>query len=374
MRGSRSAVLAAALAAALGGVAACGSSGTPTSISPTASPSTAASTSAGGNCPNSCEVSFVGDGTKTYGTLEIPEHRDGQRLAAALLLPGSGPNDRDGNQAGSDATPDTEKLIADILARQGIMTLRYDKYFTGKTGSGKFGSHAELSLVQDDLRQADAAYEFLAQQPAADRAKLLVVGHSEGGMIALHIAATAATKPAGLALLEPQDERILDLIQIQIGEQLDAAVDQGQLPAAQARTSTPATARAISQFRAGKHVDAAGMAPPAIAILGALVNPPNTRYARTWDAIDPVAIAGKVRNGTRVLITDGTRDTNVPPNTIGPLMRALTSTGITGPGLRTLQGTDHDMHLASQPDTEAVLAPAAITAIQQWAQPYASTA
>ena len=33
------------------------------------------------------------DDTTTYGTLRVPPHREGQRLAAALLLPGSGPVD-----------------------------------------------------------------------------------------------------------------------------------------------------------------------------------------------------------------------------------------------------------------------------------------
>jgi len=37
------------------------------------------------------DVSFTVDGTRTYGTLEIPAHRGGQHLAAALLLAGSGP-------------------------------------------------------------------------------------------------------------------------------------------------------------------------------------------------------------------------------------------------------------------------------------------
>ena len=70
-------------------------------------------------------------------------------------------------------------------------------------------------------------------------------------------------------------------------------------------------------------------------------------------------------------VTDGTRDDKVPPATIRPLLRALTSAGVTGPGLRLVRGIDHDMHLSSQPDNDPVLAPDIITAIQQWAAPYA---
>ncbi|MDQ0813223.1 hypothetical protein QFZ63_004937 [Streptomyces sp. B3I7] len=44
------------------------------------------------------EVVFTADGTTAYGTLHVPRHRAGQRLRAALLLPGNGPTDRDGDQ------------------------------------------------------------------------------------------------------------------------------------------------------------------------------------------------------------------------------------------------------------------------------------
>ena len=127
------------------------------------------------------DVSFTVDGTKTYGTLEIPAHRSGQHLAAALLA-GSGPTDRDGDQA-QKVTPQTLKLVAEELARQGIMTLRFDKYFTGQTGAGAFASDPGNIDLNAYIRQADAAYAFLGAQPAADRQHLLVVGHGGGRVL-----------------------------------------------------------------------------------------------------------------------------------------------------------------------------------------------
>src|SRR5690348_11364092 len=44
-------------------------------------------------------VRFTVDGTTTYGTLNVPAHRGSQRLAAALLLAGGGPTDRNGDQS-----------------------------------------------------------------------------------------------------------------------------------------------------------------------------------------------------------------------------------------------------------------------------------
>ena len=96
-------VVRAAAAAALlcAGLAACSSAGA-------AGGSGSGSGSGSGDvAAGSQDVSFVVDGTKTYGTLEIPAHASGQHLAAALLLAGSGPTDRDGDQPSQKVTPQT---------------------------------------------------------------------------------------------------------------------------------------------------------------------------------------------------------------------------------------------------------------------------
>jgi uncharacterized protein len=359
VRSVRMAVLLPTLVLGLAGPTACGSSG----------PSDSATGSA-----TSSEISFVVGGTTTYGTLEIPAHHGGQRLAGALLIPGSGPTDRDGNQPNAGITPDTLKLIAGILAKQGIATFRFDKYFTGRTGAGRYAGDPGGATIQGDLNQADAAFRFLSDQKQIDPAKLLVVGHSEGGMFAMQVADTASTKPAGVALLEPQDARALDLIAIQWDEGLNSLVAQGALTAAQARANATLISQAITRFRAAETVSTAGMATQVVQLVAPLLLANNQpAYLRSWDLVSPVALAGKIKSGTRVLVTDGTRDDNVPPTTIHPLVRALTTAGVTGLGLRLVQGTDHDMHLADQPDNDPVLAPDIITAIQQWAAPYADS-
>ncbi len=78
-------------------------------------------------------VSFVADGTTAYGTLHIPRHLAGQHLPAALLLPGSGRTNRNGDVPPT-YTLHTLALIAGVLGDNGIISLRFDKYFTGQTG------------------------------------------------------------------------------------------------------------------------------------------------------------------------------------------------------------------------------------------------
>jgi uncharacterized protein len=142
------------------------------------------------------------------------------RLAAALLLPGSGPTDRNGDEPAQNFDPQTLKLIAGVLGRQGIMTLRFDKYFTGQTGGGAYADDPGRIDIAAFIRQADAAYDVLRDQPEADARAMLIVGHSEGGMTAMLIGESVRPRPVGLALLEPQNLRLLDLVRIQLDEAL----------------------------------------------------------------------------------------------------------------------------------------------------------
>ena len=362
LRGARAVRAAAAAALLCAGLAACSSAG-------------AGSGSGSGRvAATSQDVSFTVDGTKTYGTLEVPAHRSGQHLAAALLLAGSGPTDRDGNQPSQNITPQTLKLVAGVLTRQGIMTLRFDKYFTGQTGAGAFASDPGTVDLNAYIRQADAAYAFLSDQPAADRQRMLVVGHSEGGFYAMLVADTVSAHPAGLALLEPQDQRILSLVALQLDEQLNAAVQQGQLSASAARQQAEGISNAIAQFRAGQQVETDGLLPQIVQQLTPeLLTPGNAKVARTDNAVSPVDAAAKVAAGTRVLITDGTADTNIPVSTISPLATALTGAGTTGPGLKVLAGVNHLLHVPGTADNDPVLAPSVAATLRAWTQPYGAT-
>ena len=147
----------AAVATVLGsGLAACSSGTTGEGAVSTTSGSPAPGSSAPAAAAVSRDVSFAAAGTTTYGTLDIPAHRSGQRLAAALLLAGSGPTDRNGNDIGANLAPYTLQLIAGELARMGIMSLRFDKYFAGQTGGGAFAANPSSIDLAAFIRQADA--------------------------------------------------------------------------------------------------------------------------------------------------------------------------------------------------------------------------
>ena len=315
-------------------------------------------------------LSFVADGTTTYATLHVPAHRRGQSLAGALLLPGSGPTDRNGDE-GPAFAPHTLSLLAGVLGQAGVMTLRFDKYGTGQTGLGRYANDPGALTMQAFVRQDGAAYRTLAAQPGVDRQRLLIVGHSEGGLTAMLTAESASPRPAGLALLAPQDERLLDLVRIQLGEQLAAAVRAGQLSRAVAAQNETLISRAITAFRAGQPVSTTGMVSSIASLFtGALFSSVNASFTRSDDAIVPAAVAAQLAAGTRVLVTCGTADTNVPCGTLPALRAGLRQARTTGPGLVTLSGVDHLLHPAGTAANDQVLAPAAVAALRSFLTPY----
>jgi uncharacterized protein len=318
------------------------------------------------------DIEFDADGTTTYGTLHVPAHRDGQRLAAALLLAGSGPTDRDGNVPRLGVLPQTLRLLAAALGDLGVMSLRFDKYFSGRTGGGRYAADPSALDLDTYIRQATVAYQTLAGQPEASPGNLLIAGHSEGGMYALLLARSVRQTPAGVALIEPQADQLLSLIQLQTDQLLDAAVAAGTITAQAAAQNAAAVEHAIGQFRAGQPVDTSGLLPDVARMLTPeLLSAANARYVRTDDAVSPAVAAAGIAPGTRVLVTAGTRDTRVPMSAVRPLAEALAGAGATGPGLRVLDGVDHFLHLPGTALNDPVLAPDAVAAVQEWARPYA---
>lgn len=126
------------------------------------------------------EVTFANtqDGVTLAGTLTLPD-TPGPHPALALIS-GSGPQDRD--ESLMEHKPFL--VLADYLSRQGIAVLRYDDRGFGES-TGDFGA----ATSKDFARDASAAVDFLKSDPRIDAAKVGLVGHSEGGLIAPMVAA-----------------------------------------------------------------------------------------------------------------------------------------------------------------------------------------
>ena len=122
------------------------------------------------------EVSFNNGDAVLRGTLTLP---DGHHTTPVLLMvTGSGLQDRD--EELFDHRPFA--VIADFLARRGIATLRYDD-----RGFGESTGDVTFCTTEDMKNDAAAGIAFLRERYRFD--KVGVLGHSEGGTIALMLAA-----------------------------------------------------------------------------------------------------------------------------------------------------------------------------------------
>ncbi|MFN4353908.1 alpha/beta hydrolase [Parvibaculum sp.] len=159
-----------------------------------------------GQALNQREVEIDGGRAALHGTLTLP--LTGAARDVALILPGSGPTDRNGNFP--EGENDSLKLLADGLAAKGIATLRIDKRGVGASFAAA-PDEADLraeTYVEDALAWSD----FL--QAELPDARLFLIGHSEGALLA---SLTAQQRDvSGIVLVAGVGRPAPDLIREQI--------------------------------------------------------------------------------------------------------------------------------------------------------------
>ena len=143
------------------------------------------------------------------GTLYTPIKQN-NTTSLVILIAGSGPTNRDGNQFGM--TNNSLKLLAESLVKNGIAVYSYDKRIFAQMASGKLD---EASLTFDNfIDDAKAVVLYFKNQKKYH--SITVAGHSEGaliGMVAANENADAYISLAGAG--RPIDEVIVE----QIGKQ-----------------------------------------------------------------------------------------------------------------------------------------------------------
>ena len=128
-----------------------------------------------------------------------------------LIIPGSGPTDRNGNSLHNLRT-DTYRLLAQGLAARGIASVRIDK-------RGLYSSHAAIPNA-NNVTIADYATDVHAWAKAIGEktgAKCIwVLGHSEGGLVAMAAAKDNPPDICGLLLVAAPGRKFGDLIKAQL--------------------------------------------------------------------------------------------------------------------------------------------------------------
>jgi alpha-beta hydrolase superfamily lysophospholipase len=188
---------------------------------------------------------------------------DVDRPPVALLIAGSGSTDHDGN--GPQAKPATLKKLSEQLVARKIATLRYDK--RGAPGwKPEFGKPEDFRF-KDFVDDATALVNYLRSSGKFSR--LVVIGHSEGGLVAI---LTASKVPLDrLVLLVTAARRQGDLVKAQL--------ERKQIPP----DILDPILKAIDSMMAGQIVD-----PPPKGLSIAPSMQPSLASAFVEDPIDPL--------------------------------------------------------------------------------------
>ena len=146
------------------------------------------------------EVSVMSGNVRLAGTLNLPDGAG--PFPAVVLLSDMGSQDRDARQG-------NYRMFAGLaasLARQGIAVLRLDDRGVGQSG-GDGSQTTTAELVHD----AQACLGYLRVRPSIDPARTGLIGHGEGGNVAL-LAAAQPVPPAFVVTLAASGVSGLDLL------------------------------------------------------------------------------------------------------------------------------------------------------------------
>jgi hypothetical protein len=176
--------------------------------------------------PNDTQINIPSNGFSLAGTLSRPARASAARLPAVVLVGGSGPTDRDSLAFGIPIFGQ----IAGALADAGYMVVRYDK-----RGIGQSGGRAESATLADYAEDVRAVVRLLSDRKDVDPRRIAVVGHSEGGTVAL-MAAAKDKKVAAVGLIATpgitgadivlaQQQRVLNRMKL-TPEEKQAKVDE----------------------------------------------------------------------------------------------------------------------------------------------------
>lgn len=119
-----------------------------------------------------------------YGTITGP--RDNDLHPAVVFVAGSGPTDRDWCSPLLPGTNGTAKSLATELAKQGFVTMRYDKLGSGPHAKENLPKFAGRVSMQTFMEELSACVETLVGEKNVDSNRLFALTNSEGAIHAVN--------------------------------------------------------------------------------------------------------------------------------------------------------------------------------------------
>lgn len=213
----------------------------------------------------------------------------GEDVPVVLIVPGSGPTDRDGNSP-LGITAQSYKLLAEALAQRGIASVRIDK-------RGMFASEGAVPdpndvTVSDYVADLESWADTIAQRSGGQCIWLL--GHSEGGLISMAAAAKDPARYCGLLLVASPGVNTGEVIRAQL------AANPANAPI------MPQVDTIIAKLKAGESVPLGEMHPGLIPLFGPQVQ----GFVGSLLRQEPAELIGA--HDLPVLIVNGREDLQTP--------------------------------------------------------------
>jgi pimeloyl-ACP methyl ester carboxylesterase len=315
------------------------------------------------------EVAYVNPVSKLKlaGTLTLPPGKG--PFPVALLITGSGAQDRDETILGHKPFA----VLADALTRKGVAVLRVDDRGVGGSQAGSPGD-TSASFATD----VEAGVAFLRGRSDIDPARVGLIGHSEGGLIAPMVAARdpkiafvvlmAAPGVDGQTLILSQN-RIIAQASGMPADRLDAAQAQNKLFFDAVRTA-PDDATALARLNVLLQKPGTPMDPGTVAQVRGLATP----WWRYFLASQPATVLRQVK--APILAIGGAKDLQVPAAENLEAIRAATA-GNPDATTRDLRGLNHLFQMsetglpAEYSRIEQTINPAALELVVDWTAAHA---
>jgi pimeloyl-ACP methyl ester carboxylesterase len=249
----------------------------------------------------------------------------GPTAPIVLIVPGSGPTDRNGDNP-LGVTGGVYRQLAEGLAARGIASVRIDKRgMFGSKAAVPDGNNVTIAGYADDVRAWIAAIRQRTGAPC-----VWVLGHSEGGLVAL-AAAQSAPDICGLLLVSTAGRPLGEVLRAQLRSNPANAPILGQ------------ALGAIDSLEAGKTVDPATLHP---ALAAGLVAAAVQHYLINAFSYDPAKLIAAFKGP--VLILQGKRDLQVSLEDASRLKNAQPQAKLV-----TLDGVNHVLRPVASDDRRA---------------------
>ena len=261
------------------------------------------------------EVEWEVLGLTVHGTITAP-----RRLApgpGVILVAGSGPTDRNWCSPLLPGTNGSGRLLAELLAGKGFVTLRYDKLGSGPSARENAGKIAGRVSMRSHLEELTGAVRTLGAEPNVEPDKLFALTNSEGalhatnyelGKSAMHfhslIFTGAPGRSVGAVAREQLAERGKDLPNL---TELLKRYDE-----------------AVGRFLAGAPAQPDPALPDGVRLLiRSLESPANLPFARELWSYDLAARIGEIERP--VLVVIGKKDIQIDWNVDGGALENATA-------------------------------------------------